>query len=38
MKFQVAFSLNVTGSFADDIVRVVSSLRYWLYGYSLERP
>ena len=38
MKFHVVFSLNVTGSFADDIFRVASSLRYWLYGYSLEHP
>ena len=38
MKFHVVFSLNVTGSFADDIFGVVSSLRYWLYGYSLEHP
>ena len=38
MKFYVVFSLNATGSFVDDIFRVVSSLRYWLYGYSLERP
>ena len=38
MKFHVVFSLNVTGSFADDIIRVVSSVRYRLYGYLLERP
>ena len=38
MKFHVVFSLNVTGSFADDITRVVSSVRYRLYGYLLESP
>ena len=26
------FSLNVTGSFADDIIRVVSSASYHLHG------
>ena len=33
MKVHVVFSVNVTGSFADDIIRVVSSVRYrplWL--------
>ena len=28
MKVHVVFSLNVTGSFADDIIRAVSSVRY----------
>ena len=32
MKVQVVFSLNVTGSFADDIIHVVNSVRYRLYG------
>ena len=32
MKGHVVFSLNVTGSFADDIIFVVSSVRYRLYG------
>jgi len=32
MKVRVVFSLNVTGSFADDIVRLVNSVRYRLYG------
>ena len=33
MKVHMVVSLNVTGSFADDIIRVVSSVRYrplWL--------
>ena len=38
MKFHSVFSFNVTGSFADDITRVVSSVRYRLYGYLLESP
>ena len=38
MKFYSVFSLNVTGSFADDITRVVSTVRYCLYGYLLESP
>ena len=32
MKLHVVFSLNVTGSFVDDIFRVVGSIRYCLYG------
>ena len=32
MKVHVVFSLNVTGSIADDIIRVESSARYSLYG------
>ena len=32
MNVHVVFSLNVTGSFADDIIHVVSSVRYRLYG------
>ena len=32
MKVHVVFSLNVTGSIADDIIRVESSARYNLYG------
>ena len=32
MKVQVVFSLNVTGSFVDDIIHVVNSVRYRLYG------
>ena len=32
MKVRVVFSLNVTGSFADDIIRVVSDVRYRLFG------
>ena len=38
MKFHVVCTLDVTGSFADDIICVVSSVRYRLYGYLLERP
>ena len=38
MKFHVVFSLNVAGSFADDIIREVSTVRYCLYGYLLESP
>ena len=38
MKFHLVFSLNVTGCFADDIICVVSSVRYRLYGYLLESP
>ena len=38
MKFHSVFSFNVTGSFADDITRVVSSVRYCLHGYLLESP
>ena len=32
MKVHVVFSLNVTGSIADDIIHVESSARYSLYG------
>ena len=32
MKVHVVFSLNVTGSIADDIICVESSARYSLYG------
>ena len=32
MKVQLVFSLNSTGSFADDIIHVFSSVRYRLYG------
>ena len=32
MKVHVVFSLNVTGSIADYIIRVESSARYNLYG------
>ena len=32
MKVHVMFCLNITGSFADNIIRVVSSVRYRLYG------
>ena len=32
MRVHVVFSLNVTGSFADDIIRVVSGIRFRLYG------
>ena len=32
MKVHVVFSLNVNASFADDIIRLVSSVRYRLYG------
>ena len=35
MKLHVVFSLNVTGSFVDDIFRVVRSIRFRLYGLSL---
>ena len=35
MKLHVVFSLNVTGSFVDDILRVVGSVRYCLYGQFL---
>ena len=38
MKFHVVCTLDVTGSFADDIICVVSSVRYRLYGYLLESP
>ena len=37
MKLHVVFSLNVTGSFVDDIFRVVRSIRYRLYGLSLGK-
>ena len=32
MKVHIVFSLNVTGSFADDIIHVFGSVRYRLYG------
>ena len=32
MKVHRVFSLNLTGSFADDIIHVFSSVRYRLYG------
>ena len=32
MKVHEVFSLNLTGSLADDIIRVVSSVSYCLYG------
>ena len=32
MKVHLVFSLNVTGSFADDIIHVFGSVRYRLYG------
>ena len=32
MKVHVVFSLNVTGSFTKEIIRVVSGVRYRLYG------
>ena len=32
MKVHVVFSLNVIGSFADDIIHVVSSVTYRLHG------
>ena len=35
MNVHVVFSLNMTGSFADDIIHVVSSVRYRLYGLLL---
>ena len=37
MKLHVVFSLNVTGSFVNDIFRVVRSIRYRLYGLSLGK-
>ena len=37
MKVHVVFSLNVTGSLADDIIRVESSARYSLYGQLLAK-
>ena len=37
MKLHVVFSLNVTGSFVDDIFRVVRSIRFRLYGLSLGK-
>ena len=33
----MVFSLNVTGSFVDDIFRVVHSIRFRLYGLSLGK-
>ena len=33
MKVHVVFSLNLTSSIANDIIRVVSSVGYCLYGY-----
>ena len=32
MKVHMVFRLNVTGSFADDIIHVFGSVRYRLYG------
>ena len=32
MKVHLVFSLNVTGSFADDIIHVFGSVKYHLYG------
>ena len=32
MKVHLVFSLNVTGSFADDVIHVFSSVRYRLFG------
>ena len=37
MKLHVVFSLNVTGSFVDDIFRVVRSIRFRLYGLSFGK-
>ena len=37
MKLHMVFSLNVTGSFVDDIFRVVRSIRFCLYGLSLGK-
>ena len=37
MKLHVVFSLNVTGSFVDDIFRVVCSITFHLYGLSLGK-
>ena len=37
MKVHVVFSLNVTGSLADDIIRVESSATYSLYGELLAK-
>ena len=33
----MVFSLNVTGSFVDDIFRVVRSIRFRLFGLSLRK-
>ena len=35
MKVHEVFSLNINGSFADDIIRVVSSVRYRQHGWLL---
>ena len=37
MKLHMVFSLNVTGSFVNDIFRVVRSIRFCLYGLSLGK-
>ena len=37
MKVHMVFSLNVTDSFADDIICVVSSVRYHLCGWLLTQ-
>ena len=37
MKLHMVFSLNVTGSFVNDIFRVVRSIRFRLYGLSLGK-
>ena len=37
MKLHVVFSLNVTGSFVEDIFCVVRSIRFRLYGLSLGK-
>ena len=37
MKVHVVFSLNVTGSFADDIIHVDNSVRCHLYGKLLAK-
>ena len=37
MKLHMVFSLNVTGSFVDDIFRVVRSIRFRLFGLSLRK-
>ena len=37
MKLQVVFSLNVTGSFVEDIFCVVRSIRFCLCGLSLGK-
>ena len=37
MKLHLVFSLNVTGSFVNDIFCVVRSIRYHQYGISLGK-